>query len=1577
MLVRPYPACTSVFVSFRDMRSNWVPLIGCLVFAGMISAIGRSQVTLQSSYPNGVVPGQTTRLELIGQNFKAPLRLGATIPLSVQTVGLEPTKAIIDVAVAKDAAIGPMGIWLAGDDGISEPYQLLVDDLPSLVDNQANHQRNVPQAVIAPCAIDGKSDASLSDYYSVHLSAGAALSIDVVAERIGSSLDSFVRIYGPTGKLLSQNDDSDPSPDSQLRVVAPVEGDYVIELFDSRYAGDGRYRLRLGDFPIGVVPYPLAVRAGTPSVIQWLPRETVSQSTGNVTQAVAPSWSQTVSVPMDLIADRFSIGTSLADRPGGVWGEVLVRSMDLYPEPFEAATSAHAPQAQPLAVPVGISGRLAALNEQDSFAFSGNQGQVLRFQTRTRSLGSPAIVRLQLIGPQGQLLAESPINDSDEPGLDATLPETGTYQLRVTDLLGRGGNHFAYYVEIVPTGGFVASIKPDANTRDSKWIEVGSGATFVDFQLQRQGYDGPVQLEISNAPAGLRILNPVIPAKVNEQRVYLSADPQWEPDRMQSLTWIAKRTEDPTLAIPVQSIGLRRSKWPGQPYPPAWLEGRNFLAGGAARGPLFAFDYPAVISVPRSVKQHSFTVQVKRLNDSFKDPITVLSAAGPQGWTVQPALEKETIKVTLSRGDTATPLPPNSAISLSAYGQTTYGRIESMSVPMTEFDPLEIDVQSPSSVLAGGALQIKVRVKRSGPEVGAVTLQWGGLASSWAVPTPVIIPPDQSEAILALNVPADASISVPFAYQLVATSKFGESEFQVASATKHVVVETPPTRLETFPTSIALRRSRDAQSVVVMGFDASHGSSEWTDRASFRVADPAIAKWENGRVIPVSNGQTELIVEVASLSSKIPVSIEHADAPSRVEFENEVLVALSKQGCNSGACHGSPSGKGNFRLSLRAFDKQLDSLTLVHEETGRRLNSIEPDQSLLLLKPLLKVPHGGGVHLHKADPAYLALRDWIQQGASLDPPNQARCVKLEVFPNGQRILPTKKGQQQLVVLAHFADGTSRDVSLVAAYESSNTSVATVDQRGRVSPTVQGETVILVRFLEHIESVPFLFIDDAPGFQWQSLPQHNFIDGLVDQKLNQMRIQPSAACTDEVFLRRVYLDVIGILPAPEETTLFLNDASPDKREKLIQTLLDRPEHAKFWALKWGDLLRLTGKSVGNEGVYKYHRWIEQALRDNVPYNVFAEQLLVSAGSTFSNPPANFYRTAGDVNDCVETISQVFLGARLQCAKCHNHPFERWTQDNYYGLGAFFQRVQRKKTQRPNELFIWNAVAGEVVQPRTGQTMKPWVPVQGELTLNAADDRRKAFAEWLVRPDNPYFPRVEANRIWSQFFARGIVEPIDDFRDSNPPTNRPLLDALTKHFVESGYDRKELIRTILLSRTYQASYETNPSNDKDALYFSHQQPRLLGAEQLLDAINQLTQTEQSFGTLPIGTRATQIPAPDVAKIDFLKVFGQPERSTVCACERSEDSNLSMAIELFNGATIYDKLRNTNNRFRRGIAEGKGVDEIVRSLYLAGLSRSPTQPELAEAMKHIESRSDPIAGLEDLCWVLINTDEFLFQH
>jgi hypothetical protein len=786
-----------------------------------------------------------------------------------------------------------------------------------------------------------------------------------------------------------------------------------------------------------------------------------------------------------------------------------------------------------------------------------------------------------------------------------------------------------------------------------------------------------------------------------------------------------------------------------------------------------------------------------------------------------------------------------------------------------------------------------------------------------------------------------------------------------------------PTRIEVFPPSFKLVGPRAKMHLVVTGHYADGTYQDLTRAAQYATSNAAVVAVENAIAQPKQDGTAEIVVTAGGQEAKAAVEVASFAAQQPISFEWETLVALSKQGCNSGACHGSPSGKGGFRLSLRAFDSVLDKLTLIREDLGRRTNSLNPDESLLLNKPLMKVPHGGGLKLRKSDAAYAVLHQWIAEGCRSDPAESPRCVKIEVYPPTGRLLKRPAHTQQLCVLAHFADGTIRDVTDLASCSTSDGMVADVTAGGLVIGHDRGEAAVIVRYLEHIESCFFTFVKDIPGFAWNDPPANNYVDEHVNAKLRQLQYLPSGLASDEEFLRRVYLDVIGQLPTLEESQAFLTDAVPDKRAVLINKLLERPEHAKFWALKWGDLLRMTSTQIGGQGVHKYHRWLERAFETNLPYDRFAGELVSSSGSTLDNPTANFYRTATDTLDSVESISQVFLGARLQCAKCHNHPFERWTQDNYYGMAAFFNRVQRKKSPRADELFIFVASGGEVTQPRTGKQMKPWLPGKGEIDPPAGTDRREPFVAWLTAKDNRLFAKVEANRLWSQVMGRGIVDPPDDFRDSNPPSNAALLDALAADFAEHGYDRKHVLRTILNSRTYQADFRANEFNKDDAKYFSHYQPRLLSAEQLLDAICTMTALPEAFAGLPAGTKATQLPAPDLAKHDFLKIFGQPERQTVCACERAGDSNLGMAIQFFNGPLIYGKLRDANNRFRKLMAAGKTNEEIISELYLSAVCRKPSAKELEASMAHIAAKGDQVVALEDIAWAILNTNEFLFQH
>ncbi len=543
------------------------------------------------------------------------------------------------------------------------------------------------------------------------------------------------------------------------------------------------------------------------------------------------------------------------------------------------------------------------------------------------------------------------------------------------------------------------------------------------------------------------------------------------------------------------------------------------------------------------------------------------------------------------------------------------------------------------------------------------------------------------------------------------------------------------------------------------------------------------------------------------------------------------------------------------------------------------------------------------------------------------------------------------------------------------FSSSNDAVATVDGNGLVVGVERGEAAILVRYLEHMETSGLTFLRDIPGFHWPDLPEDNFVDHFVFEKLRQLQILPSELCTDDEFVRRVFLDVIGTLPSVEETQAFVASTSPNKRSELVAALLERPEYSEFWAMKWADVLRLRNSRMTVAGVHKFHDWIVRALRSNMPYDQFVRALLTADGSTFGNPPANYYRAAADTNDCTEITSQLFLGIRIQCAKCHNHPFERWTQNNYYGIGAFFQRVQRKNVGM-QEIVIWSARDGEVIQPRTGKQLKPWLPLKGDVDLPTEDDRRAVFAAWLTAPDNAFFARTGVNRLWGHLMGRGIVEPVDDFRDSNPPSSAALLDTLAQDFAEHGFDFKHAIRTITSSRTYQLSSQKQDLNKDDIVYFSHAHTRLLSAEQLLDALCRVTGVDEKYAGLPPGMRATQLPSPDVDS-SFLRTFGQPARETACQCERSVDPNLSQALQMINGPLVQSKVTDPKNRIRQATAAGKTDEEIIRELYLAALCRAPSEQEMAAATQHINGSGERMRGLEDVCWALLNANEFLFQH
>jgi hypothetical protein len=714
-----------------------------------------------------------------------------------------------------------------------------------------------------------------------------------------------------------------------------------------------------------------------------------------------------------------------------------------------------------------------------------------------------------------------------------------------------------------------------------------------------------------------------------------------------------------------------------------------------------------------------------------------------------------------------------------------------------------------------------------------------------------------------------------------------------------------------------------------------------------------------------------------------------------VSFRTEVMAVLSRGGCNQGACHGNQNGKNGFKLSLRGQDPDFDLLTLTRDTLGRRTDRLHPADSLILTKATGTVPHEGGKRFDRGSLEYDLFYRWIAEGLRDDPPNAPVLQRLDVTPR-ERVLVEPAEEVPLRVRATFSDGRTRDVTRLAVFEPSNL-VVRVGPDGVAHRQGPGETTILVRFLDRGATTQLAFVPARPCFVWSQPPEVNFIDHHVFAKLRTLRMNPSELAPDTVFLRRAYLDTLGILPTPAEVKQFLSDTHPDKRARRIDALLRRPEFADFWALKWSDLLRNEEKVLDRKGVQLFHDWIRRSIADGKPLNEFTRELIAGRGSTYSQPAANYYRALRDPQTRAEATAQVFLGIRMQCARCHNHPFDRWTQTDYHSLAAFFSRVEyrilenNRRDRLDNHEFdgeqvVWLARSGEVNHPRTGEALRPLFPGDDTPTFAEDADRLQALADWVARPDNPFFARAQVNRVWYHLFGRGLVEPNDDFRASNPPANGPLLEALCKDFVAHRFDLRHLVRTIMNSRTYQLSAVPNETNREDEANFSHALIRPLQAEQLLDSLAQVTGIQPHFPGYPEGMRAAQLPGV-MANRDrrqsatngekFLATFGKPVRSLSCECERSDDTTLNQAFQLITGPLLNEMLSASENRIGKLLAASAADIDIVEEFYLAALCRSPSVAERQRALELFKRMTDRRAALEDLVWGLVNAKEFLLRR
>jgi hypothetical protein len=763
--------------------------------------------------------------------------------------------------------------------------------------------------------------------------------------------------------------------------------------------------------------------------------------------------------------------------------------------------------------------------------------------------------------------------------------------------------------------------------------------------------------------------------------------------------------------------------------------------------------------------------------------------------------------------------------------------------------------------------------------------------------------------------------------------------------------------------------------VLVTGVTNDGQRIDLSSKATVTTQSPVCQTDEAGFVAPLMAGDGTIIVEAEGLRAEIPVHVLSADVVP-VDFIREVNPILSKVGCNQGTCHGSQAGKNGFKLSLRGYDSVYDYRALVDDLSGRRFNRSEPAQSLMLLKPTQGVPHEGGFLFDEQSRYYKVLEQWIAEGCHYKE-DAARVTGIEVFPPTP-LLQLRHDRQQLIVVAKYADGTTRDVTREAVFDTSNFEVATVSKQGLITAVQRGEAAALVRFEGHYAAAPISILGNRDGYEWVPQSELNSIDTLVNAKLQRMKIVPSGLADDAEFLRRASLDITGVPPASADVLAFVADPadSMTKRAAKIDQLLSSPMYVEHWTLKWSDLLLNRRKAVTERGVWSFRNWIRQSVASNKPYNEFAKELLTSGGSAFENPAANYFRIAREPKLVMENMTQVFLGTRFNCNQCHDHPFERWTQRQYYELSAYFADVGRRPLPDGDEFIFTMGAPAAVLNPDTNQPANPKFPFEHAGAIDVNGSRREQLSQWLTANENPYFARSIVNRYWSYFFGRGIIDPVDDIRAGNPASNPELLDALTKDFIASGYDLKKLIRTICNSATYQRSLETGPWNEDDSINFSHALPRRLSAEQLYDAIIQATGAPRALPGVPAGFRASELPDSDV-EVAFLDMFGRAPRESPCECERTSDVSLGQTLNMVNGPTIADAIAHPQGIIATTIAAGASNEQLIETIYLSALCRKPTAEETARTVEYFAGAGDSKAAAEDLMWALINSPGFLFNR
>ncbi|QDU62101.1 Bacterial Ig-like domain (group 2) [Planctomycetes bacterium Pan216] len=799
-----------------------------------------------------------------------------------------------------------------------------------------------------------------------------------------------------------------------------------------------------------------------------------------------------------------------------------------------------------------------------------------------------------------------------------------------------------------------------------------------------------------------------------------------------------------------------------------------------------------------------------------------------------------------------------------------------------------------------------------------------------------------------------------------------------ADAPKPAATTSRPDGIALLPAQVRLHGPRASQQLIVERVGGGRYVGQIGEGVTITSSNPKIVTIKEGRAFPVGDGTATLTASAGSHQATATVVVEKSGAPYDWSFRNHVQSVLTKTGCNSGACHGAQAGKKGFKLSLRGYDSEGDFDVITRQARGRRVSRTDPGRSLLLTKATATMPHGGGPRIEPGSLEYDVVSDWIAGGCIPPTEDDAEIERIEFVPPAAILQP--KDKQQLVVLAHFSDGHVEDVTGWSKYTTANGDVATIDDEGLLTVTGNGEGAISAWYLNKLAKAAITspYNNAIDDYVFENAIKRNFIDELVLDKLRQLQIPPSPRSSDDEFIRRLSIDLIGTLPTREETIAFINDDSPDKRDRLIDELLERPEFVDYWSMRLSDLLLVNSEKLKPEAMWAYYNWVRRQVARNTPWDEFVRQLVTAQGSTLENGAANFFVLHQDPLELTETVSVAFLGMSINCARCHNHPLEKWTNDQYFGMVNMMARVRRKNGPGTGNVIVFSDTRGDIIQPLTGKPQAPRPLDAKALDLDDPADRRIALANWLTSPENPHFAKSITNRVWSYLMGTGMVEKVDDVRLTNPASNEKLFAALADHFIEQDFDLKKLMRTIVQSQTYQRTSVPVTGNEGDDRFYSRYYPRRLLAEVIIDAISQVTDVPTQFKGYPASWRAIQLPDSNVPSY-FLESFGRPNREVTSEDERSDAMGMVQILHITNGDTINKKLQAKGNRIDKLLASKKPMSEMIDDIFLAALSRQPTAKEREQLLAAYQEsgKGQDRAFLEDLVWGVCSSKEFLFNH